>query len=395
MAWRRRRREAGAGPECASPAEIDGESMGVSRKVNMALVGLGKMGISHMAIANASQRIELRAVCDSFAMLGQMIEKHCKVDYVPTYDDIIARPGLEAVIIATPTRFHGDMVRTALERGLHVFCEKPMTLSAALSEELAEEALKRKLVGQVGYHNRFVGTFAEAGRLLKAGAIGRIRHVHAEAYGPVVLKPAAKTWRSSSHEGGGCLYDYAAHPINLMNWYVGRPVECIGAELAQQYSAEVDDAVYANLRFANGVTGQVTVNWSDETMRKMTTRITVYGDGGKLIVDRQELYLYVGTTGKATEGYGEGWTVRNITELTPPIDYYLRGEEYSLQIEGFAQAIIDSDLACTNDFHSAAVTDATLEMIRARAAAEPPPLAAMGAPTVAPRRGLVSRVLGR
>jgi scyllo-inositol 2-dehydrogenase (NADP+) len=368
--------------------------MSSSGKVNVALVGLGKMGVSHLAIANASQRLEVSAVCDSFTLLGQMVEKHCGMAYVSDYAELLARPGLEAVIIATPTRFHDEMVRAALARGLHVFCEKPMTLSAAVSEELAEEAVRRNLVCQVGYHNRFVGTFSEARRLLDLGAIGRVRHVHAEAYGPVVLKPAVKTWRSQSDQGGGCLYDYAAHPINLMNWYVGRPLECPGSELAKQYSVEVEDAVYANLRFDNEVTGQVSVNWSDETMRKMTTRITVWGDGGKIVADRQELQVYVGATGKAPAGYNDGWTVRYITELTPPIDYYLRGEEYSAQLESFATAILEKRVDCVNDFRSAAETDVTLEMIRARAMAEPPLPAS--APDAAPRqRGVLARVLGR
>ena len=362
---------------------------------NVALVGLGKMGVSHLAIANASQRLKVIAVCDSFTLLGQMVEKHCGLPYIADYAELIARPDLQAVIIATPTRFHDAMIRDALARGLHVFCEKPLTLSAAQSEDLAQEGVDRGLVCQAGYHNRFVGTFSEARRLLSLGAIGQVRHVHAESYGPVVLKPVGKTWRSQSSEGGGCLYDYAAHPINLMNWYVGRPIECVGADLTKQYSADVEDAVYANLRFPGGVTGQVSVNWSDETMRKMTTRITVWGDGGKLVADRQELQVYIGGSGVAPEGYNQGWTVRYITDLTPPIDYYLRGEEYSAQLEGFAEACAARRIDCVNDFKSAAETDFTLELIRGRALAEPPPVAAAAARAGSRPRGVFARVLGR
>jgi predicted dehydrogenase len=370
-----------------------GENM-TGAATNVAVVGLGKMGVSHLAIANASKGLKVTAVCDSFTMLGQMVEKHCGLRYVADYKDLIAQPDLQAVVIATPTRAHDGMIRDALARGLHVFCEKPLTLSAAVSRELAEEGARRGLVCQAGYHNRFVGTFMEAKRLLDLGAIGQVRHVHAEAYGPVVLKPVGKTWRSQSSEGGGCLYDYAAHPINLMNWYVGAPVECVGAELPKQYSADVEDAVYANLRFPNGVSGQVSVNWSDETMRKMTTRITVWGDGGKIVADRQELQVYIGATGRRPDGYNEGWTLRYITDLTPPIDYYLRGEEYSAQMEGFAEAAAAGRVDCVNDFRSAAETDFTLELIRARAFAEPPPAAAQASAPARPR-GVLAKVLGR
>jgi predicted dehydrogenase len=181
-----------------------------------------------------------------------------------------------------------------------------------------------------------------------------------------------------------------------MNWYAGEPVHCGGAELAKQYSVDVDDAVYANLRFAEGVTGQVTVNWSDETVRKMSTQVSIWGDGGKIVVDRQELKIYIGATGKTQPGYGEGWTVRYITELTPNVDYYLRGEEYTAQLEGFAQAIADGDVDCVNCFKSGAETDRTLEMIRARATSDLPVSLNAANSASAPRgRKMLDRVLGR
>ena len=108
---------------------------------------------------------------------------------------------------------------TALDRGLHVFCEKPLCLDPAESAELTTLADSKRLVTQVGYHNRYVGAFAEVKRLLDLGAIGRVSHLLAEAYGPVVLKPQGATWRSQKGQGGGSLYDYAAHPLNLLNWY--------------------------------------------------------------------------------------------------------------------------------------------------------------------------------
>lgn len=337
------------------------------KKANVALIGLGKMGISHLAIANASKHVNVVAICDSSTILGQMMEKYLKIKYFSKYEDVIKLPGLDAVVIATPTRVHAQMIQSAFDANLHVFCEKPLTLSGAESKQLADAAISRSRVTQVGYHNRFVATFGEARRLLDLGVIGRVRHVHGQAYGGVVLRPSNKTWRSDASEGGGCLYDYAAHPINLMNWYIGQPEACTGADLTQQYSAGVDDAVYATLRFANGVSGQVSVNWSDETIRKMTTQITIYGDGGKIHIDRQELQVYVGANGNPVEGYGKGWTVRYITELTPNVDYYLRGEEYSAQMDSFGAAVTSTKLDCVNNFASAAQTDVTLEMIRNRA----------------------------
>lgn len=249
--------------------------------INVAVIGLGKMGLSHLAIVNALDDFNVTAICDSATLVGQVIEKYGKLRYVGKYEDVLALPDLQAIIIATPTTAHAPMVHAALERGLHVFCEKPLTLSAAESEALAALAASKGLVAQVGYHNRFIGTFNEVKALIAAGALGRVTHVQAEAYGGVVLKPTKPTWRGKAGQGGGCLYDYAAHPLNLVNWYFGRPETCTGALLKSGFSAEVDDEVYAGLTFANGVTAQLSVNWSDASVRKMTTRISIWGEGAR------------------------------------------------------------------------------------------------------------------
>src|SRR5918911_1069415 len=169
------------------------------------------MGLSHLAIVKAHPEVELAAVCDSSGYVLGVLKKYTGVATYGDYDAMLRELDLDAVLIATPSRAHADMVQKALDRGLHVFCEKPLTLSPADSTRLAALAREKGLVTQVGYHNRFVGAFAEAKRLLDAGAIGTVTHVLGEAYGPVVLQPKGGTWRSRKDEGGGALYDYAAH----------------------------------------------------------------------------------------------------------------------------------------------------------------------------------------
>jgi predicted dehydrogenase len=274
---------------------------------------------------------------------------------------------LDAVLIATPSRTHASMVRKALERGLHVFCEKPFTLSVEDAEELTALAREKGAVTQVGYHNRFVGAFAEIKRLLDAGAIGEITHVLGEAYGPVVLKPKGGTWRSKKDEGGGALYDYAAHPLNLLNWYLGAPVGVGGTVLNPIFSREIDDEVHGTLFYESGASARISVNWSDESYRKMTTRITIWGTEGRIFADRQECQVYLRDTATAPEGYEHGWNVRYTTELTEPVGFYLRGEEYSAQIDHFVTRVRDGAVDGINGFESAAETDRVIAMMIADA----------------------------
>jgi predicted dehydrogenase len=259
------------------------------------------------------------------------------------------------------------MIQSAFEKGLHVFCEKPLTLSPADTDRLCEMAEERGLVTQVGYHNRFVAAFAEVKSLLDAGAIGEVTHVLGEAYGPVVLKQKGSTWRTKRSEGGGALYDYAAHVINLVNWYLGEPTEVAGTALPQVFSQDTDDAAFSTFRFDGGRTGQLSVYWSDESYRKMTTRVTIWGTAGRIFADRQECQVYLRDTAPIPPGYEEGWNVRYTTDLTEPVWFYLRGEEYSSQIEAFVAQVQEGVAGGLNSFATAAATDRTIGMMVADA----------------------------
>lgn len=331
--------------------------------IRVGIVGLGKMGLSHHAIFNAHPDVEVAGVCDSSRYVLSVLGKYTGVATYSDYQAMLDQVALDAVVIATPSSAHTGMVEAALERGLHVFCEKPLTLDPAESEGLASSAQTRGLATQVGYHNRFIATFSEVRSLLDAGILGELHQIVGEAYGPVILKAQGRTWRSQRSEGGGCLYDYAAHVINLINWYCGPPEAVGGTALPSLFSRDTDDAALSTLYFPGDLTGQLTVNWSDESYRKMTTRITLRGSNGRIYADRQELQVYLREAGGAPAGYRQGWNVRYTTELTKPVWFYLRGEEYSEQVDAFVKRVEAGDVAGVNDFASAAVTDRTIAML--------------------------------
>ncbi|MDO5735945.1 MAG: Gfo/Idh/MocA family oxidoreductase [Propionibacteriaceae bacterium] len=329
--------------------------------VTVAVVGLGKMGISHLSMVRALPGVEVVGVVDSLGYLLGVLNKYTGLATYTSVDDLLKNTKPDAAIVATPSRLHYPIVKQLLEAGVSVFCEKPFTLGSIEGEELSQLAAERNLVTQVGYHNRFVGAFGEVKRLLDLGAIGEVTHGLAEAYGPVVLKPQGGTWRSKSTEGGGCLYDYAAHPLNLINWYLGEPEGVGGTVLNSVFSAEIDDEVCSTLYFSDNRTVSLSVNWSDESVRKMTTRITLWGKGGRIFVDRQEVQVYLRGDTAIPDGYQPGWNVRYTTDLTKPVDFYLRGEEYTAQLSHFTDRVRDGHQGGVNTFASAVVTDRVIE----------------------------------
>jgi predicted dehydrogenase len=311
--------------------------------------------------------VELAAVCDASSYVLGVLHKYTGVTTYDSFDRMLREVDLDAVVIATPSSTHARLVRAALEHDLHVFCEKPFTLDATHSRELAAVARERGLVTQVGYHNRFVGAFREVKRLLDRGAIGTATHALAEAYGPVVLRPRGGTWRSRRTEGGGSLYEYAVHPVDLLTWFLGEPVGAGGTILNSVFSRDTDDEVFSTFFYPGGSSAQVSVNWSDESHRKMSTAITLWGTDGRIHANRQECHVYLRDGAALRDGYESGWNVRYTTDLTDPVWFYLRGEEYSAQIDAFVARIREGRTSGENSFDSAAATDRAIAMMIADA----------------------------
>lgn len=327
------------------------------------VIGLGKMGISHCAIVNAHPLLDLVAVCDTSSFVLDVFKKYSDVRCYTDYKELLQNEELDSIFVATPTKFHFDIVKIALEKGLHVFCEKPFSLHVQEGEEITQLAQNKNLVNQVGYHNRFIGTFNYFKELIEAGILGELYHFVGEAYGPVVIRKKGGTWRSKGSEGGGCLFDYASHVINLIEFILGDIDKVDGTQLKKIYSSGVEDAVYSTLILNNGLSGLLSVNWSDETYRKMSTQVTAIGTGGKIISDAQEIRIYLKKENKKF-GLEKGWTIKYITDLTEMVDFYLRGEEYSAQVDNFAHDIDSKNSRNKSSFESALNTDKVIEKLK-------------------------------
>jgi predicted dehydrogenase len=330
--------------------------------IKAGLIGLGKMGISHCAIVNAHPEVDLVTICDTSSLLLEAFKKYSEIKCYSDYIQMLEKENLDCVFIATPTKYHFPIVKECLERNMHVFCEKPFTLTLEEGKTLTDLAKVRKLVNQVGYHNHFIGTFRELKRLIGKGILGNIYHFTGEAYGPVVTKEKSGTWRNNRAEGGGCLYDYASHVINLIVEILGQPVAVAGTQLKSVYSKGVEDTVYSMLTLENNIQGLLSVNWSDETYRKMSTSLTVFGKKGKIICDATELKIYLKEEPK-DEKLSKGWNIFYITDLAIPVNFYLRGEEYSAQIDHFIDRILGKVPDQINPFESAYKTDKVIDLI--------------------------------
>ena len=266
-----------------------------TRPVRIGVVGLGKMGLSHLADRQRAsgrrgrRRLRLApATCStsSAKYTGRRDLRRLRGD---------ARRGASSTRSSSRRRraLHAAMVRDgARARASTSSARSRSPRPGRLASSSPSSRRERGLVTQVGYHNRFVGAFREVKRLLDAGAIGAVTHVARRGLRAGRAQAArAAPGAASAHEGGGCLYDYAAHPLNLLTWYFGRAGG--GRRHAcctSVFSRETDDEVHSTLLLRRRRAPRSSrSNWSDESHRKMTTKITLWGTDGRIFADRQEM----------------------------------------------------------------------------------------------------------
>lgn len=326
---------------------------------NFALIGVGKMGISHLAIANQTVGIEIKAVCDTSRPLLHFIEKNTKFKAYSDYKKMVDEVPLDGVMINVPNAYHYEIAEYCIKKGINVFVEKPLTLSYAESKALVDLAVTHNVKGQVGYVNRFNPIFQHLKKLLNEDVIGDIINYSNRMTGGVVLKEN-NGWRNDYTKGGGCLFDYGPHCFDLAIYLFGTDVKVTSSILKKIFSTNVDDMVSSTLIHSDKIVGLNYINWSDGSVRKASNSIEIFGTKGKIIANKQELSIFL-TEGNDGLGLVEGWNQLYITDENTDVDYYLRGEDFSRQLKEFSSLINGTIDEARSSLYSASITDKILE----------------------------------
>lgn len=258
-----------------------------------AVIGFGRMGITHFAILNTHPSVTMAAVCDTSSFVVKNFQRQCGVQSFTHAGQMFDSVALDFVIVATPSSSHHQMISEAFKRGIHVFAEKPLTLVALDSERLGEESARTKLVNQVGYVNRFNEVFVAVKELLISGVLGEVHHFCCAMYSPTVLREPKGGWRGQRKTGGGCLLDFASHGIDLVHFLFGEPDRMAGSALRSIYSHDSEDAVYSTFLYREGLSGHLSVNWSDESYRKPAYRFEIEATNGRLSADQHAYKLFL------------------------------------------------------------------------------------------------------
>ena len=326
------------------------------------VIGFGRMGVTHYSILNSHPDVQFVAVCDSSKFILKNLKRYTSLKLFTDYRKMLDEMEMDFVIVATPTVSHTDIVKAAIERGLHMFVEKPFSLSAEEGQGLVAMLNGKELVNQVGYYLRFNEVIRAIKTIINDGLIGDVVHYKNEMYGRTVLKASKTSWRSKKAMGGGCVLDFASHCIDFADYLFGPVEQVFGSILKNIFSLNVEDAVYTMLKHQNGTSGNIMVNWSDESYRRPFNRIEILGTKGKIIADRQEYRLYL-READSNSHFEKGWNIHYLPELEKGVRFSVRGSDYTNQLDHFIDCI-ENNRATLCTFADALRTDFVIEKIK-------------------------------
>lgn len=327
------------------------------------IIGIGRMGLTHFSILNNHPDVEFVGVCDSSSFMLKNTTNLVDIQGFKDFREMIQVTTPDFALICTPTVMHAEVVHCCVEHQVHVFVEKPFSLGPDQGKAIMKDISGSFLVNQVGYVCRFNDVFINVKKLLDQKVLGDLLIFKMEMNGPTLLKDAKTGWRSKKSEGGGCLYDFSSHSIDLVNYLVGIPDKILGTILQSIYSKGVDDALSSTFLYTSGLRGNLLCNWSDASYRKPAYRFEVLGRKGKIIADLHAYKAFF-REDPGLDGFSKGWNQKYVTDFVTPVRFYVRGYEFTRQLDYFVDCIKQKHPASICSFEDGYHTDLLIDRIR-------------------------------
>lgn len=294
-------------------------------RVRLGAIGAGWWATSnHFPLFAAHDDVELVGVCSKGPGLEAIRDQFGFTFATEDSDELLAAD-IDAVVISTPHDLHHPLAAQALERGLHVLCEKPMTLHAEEAWDLAERAERAGTVFLVPYGWNYKPFTVAAKRMIEAGGVGQIQYAMCHMASPTrglfgsdpthmlerwssEVAPDPTTW-SSPARGGGYAHGQVTHSSALLFWLTGLRAASVAGRVSTA-GAPVDLFDAGVIRFEGGALGTLSGAATLADGDRYQVDIRLFGTEGVLMLDvereRVTLSRYDGTRQEVEIAPGEG-----------------------------------------------------------------------------------------
>ena len=278
----------------------------------MSSVTVGQVGLGYWGknlVRNFDELAQLTWLCDASPELrAQFAARHRDARVTADFAEMLADPGLDAVVIATPVPTHYALAKQALEAGKHVFVEKPPAMKGAEMEELLALAEERELVLMPGHLLLYHPGVRKLKELVDAEELGDLLCVYSNRQNLGIIR-----------RDENALWSLGVHDLSVILYLVGEEPEEAIAHGNAFLNEGVEDVVFCYLRFPSGKIAHMHLSWLDpHKMRKLT----VVGREKMVVFDDMELERKVTIYEKApwepAGTYGE-WRTRTGDIFSPKV----------------------------------------------------------------------------
>ena len=269
--------------------------------VRAAIVGLGRWGRSLVnAVHGKTEAIRFVA---AFTRTRASAEDFCSerdIAMLDRFEDALASPNIDAVVLATPHSMHAEQVMAAAVAGKHVHVEKPLTLDLSSAEAVVTAARRAGVVLAVGFNRRFHPSIVEMRKRLADGRLGTVMTMVAQHTTSTAQFIPFGNWRAQPEEApGGAITAVGVHSIDHMIEFGGR-VRDVLCTTGRYIPGPSDDTTNVMLRFRSGATGLLFCSVATAT----DYNFTLYGTGGLAEISKTNLarFRYVPVSTVAPTG---------------------------------------------------------------------------------------------
>lgn len=246
------------------------------------IVGFGAMGRNHAQALQHHPYLSLAAICSrQTSKRADAADFNCR--WFDTPEEMIASGAIDVLIITTPHWQHADLTVAALQSGLHVICEKPLSVTVAQADAVVRAVKKSQKMFTVVFQTRLEEVFQRAKRILDSGQLGPIlRCQMVETYWRSDAYYRSSPWRASwKGEGGGVLLNQAAHLLDRYIWLCGMPETVAAFCDTVIHPIEVEDTASALLRHPQGYHGHIHSSTSENPG---ISRVLIACDRGRITI---------------------------------------------------------------------------------------------------------------
>ena len=215
--------------------------------MKVAILGVGRLGAFHAKVLKELRGVSEVRVNDVDAVRAAAVAKELGATHAPTVDEALANA--DAVVIVTPTGTHAELIHRALDRGLPIFCEKPIALDLEATKAVVDHVAKADGRVQIGFQRRFDAGFIEARRRVRSGELGTVYGFQMTSCDAL---PPPDAYIETS---GGQFVDQLIHDFDMTRWIFGDEVEelfatgsTLGFEQYDQWEDVATSGVVVRLR---------------------------------------------------------------------------------------------------------------------------------------------------